>query len=77
MATANFTAQRTIHESQSCKNRISQHETCNREGPTGILAFFATLPCGQRRAKFTMPRQEAERAGTPSMNDLLPLIFFR
>src|SRR5208282_5032011 len=30
-------------------------------GSTGILAFFATLPGGQLRATFTMPRQRAER----------------
>jgi hypothetical protein len=45
--------------------------------PTGILAFFVTLPRGQRRANFTMPRQESRKAGTPSMDDLLPSIFFR
>jgi len=26
---------------------------------TGILALFATLPGSQRRAKFTMPRQNS------------------
>jgi hypothetical protein len=69
---ANFSTQRTIHESQSfeivpAKSHMQSHtneiaplrvqHTTGRE-PTGILAFFATLPHGQRRANFTMPRQE-------------------
>ena len=46
--------------------------------PTGILAFFATLPRGQRRAKFTMPRQESRKGryafdGRSSSVDFLPM----
>ncbi len=45
---------------------------------TGILAFFATLPRGQRRAKFTMPRQESRKGryafdGRSSSVDFLPM----
>jgi hypothetical protein len=32
---------------------------CYVKPVTGILAFFATLLRGQRRAKFTMPRQDS------------------
>jgi hypothetical protein len=32
-------------------------ERTTEDTPTGILAFFITLPGGHRRAKFTMPRQ--------------------
>jgi len=32
----------------------SQREPCNREGTTGILAFFATLPSPRHRANVTI-----------------------
>ena len=45
---------------------------------TGILAFFATLPRDQRRAKFTMPRQNSRKGrfvfkGRSSSVDFLPM----
>src|ERR1700676_5654948 len=51
--------------------------TTGRE-PTGILAFFATLPRGQRRANFTMPRQDSRKGryafdGRSSSVDFLPM----
>jgi hypothetical protein len=52
-----------VLRSKSHPNRSSemghfcaQHTTGSQT--TGILALFATLPGGQRRAKFTMPRQD-------------------
>jgi len=46
-----------IYESNTTRvtSRV-QPEKINR-----ILASVATFPCGQRRAKFTMPRQARER----------------
>lgn len=74
---ANFSAQRTIHESQSFEIALICAERATGSKPTGILAFFVTLPRGQRRAKFTMPRQESRMGRHVSMDDLLSLIFFR
>jgi hypothetical protein len=34
-----------------------QVERTTEDRPTGILAFFITLPGGHRRANFTKPRQ--------------------
>ena len=78
MAMANFTAQRTIHEDQSCKISVMNANRTTGSEPAGILAFFATLPRAHRRAKFTMPRHE-RRSGTDtfSMSNLFPLTFFR
>ena len=73
-ATASFSTLRTIHEDQTFTIVPIPVQRTTGSEPTGILAFFATLPRGQRRAKFTMPRPE--RTGTPSMDDL-PSIFFR
>jgi hypothetical protein len=56
---ANISTLRTIHENQSFEI-VSVHvqRTTGKES-TGTLALFATLPGGQRRAKFTMPRQNS------------------
>ena len=53
---------------QSRQIDASVGESCNREGATGILAFFATLPRPRRRANFTMPQPEQAKADAPSMN---------
>lgn len=37
-------------------------QTYNRRKTPGILALFGTLPAGQRRAKFTMPRKAGPKA---------------
>ncbi len=77
-ATANFSTQRTIHESQSFEIvPVRAKRTTGREA-TGILAFFATLPRDQRRAKFTMPRQNSRKGrfvfkGRSSSVDFLPM----
>src|ERR1035441_5756590 len=78
MATADFSTLRTIHEGQSLEIApVRVNRTTGKE-PTGILAFFATLPRGQRRAKFTMPRQESRKGryafdGRSSSVDFLPM----
>src|ERR1035441_7986617 len=78
MATADFSTLRTIHEGQSLEIApVRVNRTTGKE-PTGILAFFATLPRGQRRAKFTMPRQENRKGryafdGRSSSVDFLPM----
>jgi hypothetical protein len=77
MATANFSTLRTIHEGQSFEIVAVRLQRTTGSEPTGILAFFITLPRGLRRANFTKPRQESRKAGTPSMDDLLLSIFFR
>jgi hypothetical protein len=43
------------------QNRARPAERTTGRQPTGILALFATLPRGQRRANFTMPRPERKK----------------
>ena len=47
----------------------SQREPCNREGTTGILAFFATLPSPRHRANVTIAAT-SEPKSSHAMTDL-------
>ena len=60
-AMANFSTQRTIHENQSLEIVAAHSEHTTGRDAAGILALFATLPRDQRRAKFTMPRQNSRK----------------
>jgi hypothetical protein len=77
LATANFSTKRTIHESQSFEIvPVPAQRTTGKEG-TGILAFFATLPRGQRRAKFTDAAARRLKGKVRlQWTIFLPLIFF-
>ena len=77
-ATANFSTQRTIHESQSFEIVLIGAKRTTAGEASGILAFFATLPGGQRRAKFTMPTANRGKGrhvfdGRSSSVDFLPM----
>ena len=60
------------------RNRTVRVQRTTGREPTGILAFFDTLPRGPRHAKFTMPRQESRKGryafdGRSSSVDFLPM----
>lgn len=80
MATANFTALRTIHE--ILRSPLTRIEIITVPGTTGsrstgILALFATLPSTERRAKFTMPHIKRFEDRFFGVRGLPLSIFFR
>src|SRR5579871_1901406 len=72
-ATANFSVLLRIHE-RKIQKMSRNVRSCNREERTAILAFVVTLRRGQRRAKFTMPRESAPVHVRSRRDDCPPLI---
>lgn len=60
MATANFSAQRTSHETQSAIIASISVSRATGNGSPGILAFFGTLPRVQPHANFTVLLQRQQ-----------------
>ena len=65
----------------SCRSFVQKSKPSpamnERKRGNQTLAFLATLPRGQRRAKFTVPRQFQARGWFAAMSNRLPLILFR
>jgi hypothetical protein len=78
MAAANLATQRTIHGIQFSKIERGRAKWTTGSGPTGILAFFATLPRGQRRAKFHgVATIKRKMTGSLPTSDLNSVDFFQ
>ena len=63
-----FAAHRAIHEHRSLSITVFARATGSRGGR--ILALFATFPCRQLRAKFTVLRPKAEKMPLSELSNL-------